>query len=309
MGSKKGTAWTFAAALALAGCDLALPPNPALNPPAPEPVEVSAQSKELSKYYRGVQQALLVQGLLRTDGGGPDTPFQKRQLVENFTQIAAFDEFTNVDGAYLASNAPSTVRKWQKPVRVKVHYGPAVPDAIKRNDDSFVARYASRLARVTGHRISTVSSRANFNVLLMTVDGLQTAAPLIKTWIPGIDDESVRQMLNRPRTDYCAVYTFSNAGTPNQLEQAIAIIPAEHPELMRQLCYHEEIAQGLGLFDDSPRARPSIFNDDSEFAYLTRHDELLLQILYDSRMPVGLPPETARAVTEVIAAELLGAES
>jgi hypothetical protein len=37
----------------------------------------------------------------------------------------------------------------------------------------------------------------------------------------------------------------------------------------------------MGLANDSRQARPSIFNDDQEFALLTGHDELLLTILYD----------------------------
>ena len=64
--------------------------------------------------------------------------------------------------------------------------------------------------------------------------------------------------------------------------------------------------QGLGLANDSPQARPSIFNDDEEFGLLTRHDELLLRILYDSRLSPGMTEEEARPVVEIIAAELLG---
>ncbi len=40
-----------------------------------------------------------------------------------------------------------------------------------------------------------------------------------------------------------------------------------------------EIAQGLGLPNDSPTARPTIFNDDEEFALLTRQDEMMLRML------------------------------
>ena len=40
-----------------------------------------------------VQVALLSQGLLRTDGGGPDTPYTDRMLTENFLRIAMFDEY------------------------------------------------------------------------------------------------------------------------------------------------------------------------------------------------------------------------
>jgi hypothetical protein len=78
---------------------------------------------------------------------------------------------------------------------------------------------------------------------------------------------------------------------------------------MRQSCVQEELAQGLGLANDSPRARPSIFNDDEEFATLTRMDELLLRILYDRRLRPGMTEEEARPIVEVIAAELMGGAS
>jgi hypothetical protein len=65
---------------------------------------------------------------------------------------------------------------------------------------------------------------------------------------------------------------------------------------MRRACVHEELAQGLGLADDSPAARPSIFNDDDEFALLTRHDEILLELLYDPALTPGMTVEEARPV-------------
>jgi hypothetical protein len=59
-------------------------------------------------------------------------------------------------------------------------------------------------------------------------------------------------------------------GNSGAYTRAVAVVRAEHPDLLRQSCIHEEIAQGLGLPNDSPAARPSIFNDDEEFALLTR---------------------------------------
>ena len=74
---------------------------------------------------------------------------------------------------------------------------------------------------------------------------------------------------------------------------------------MRTSCIHEEIAQGLGLPNDSPTARPSIFNDDEEFALLTAHDELLLRVLYDPRLEIGMTPDEARPIVDAIATELI----
>ena len=51
---------------------------------------------------------------------------------------------------------------------------------------------------------------------------------------------------------------------------------------MRRACVHEEMAQGLGLGNDSETARPSIFNDDEEFALLTeRQYDAGAKLLYE----------------------------
>ena len=84
----------------------------------------------------------------------------------------------------------------------------------------------------------------------------------------------------------------------------MAIIRAELPPRLRTSCIHEELAQGMGLANDSPTARPSIFNDDEEFALLTNHDALLLQMLYDQRLTPGMTAETATPVVRTIAGEL-----
>ena len=78
---------------------------------------------------------------------------------------------------------------------------------------------------------------------------------------------------------------------------------------MRRSCVHEEVAQGLGLPNDNPAARPSIFNDDEEFALLTDHDELLLRILYDDRLAPGATAEDAAPMIRQIAEELVAGPS
>ena len=90
---------------------------------------------------------------------------------------------------------------------------------------------------------------------------------------------------------------------------AIAVIRSEHPDLLRRSCVHEEIAQGLGLGNDSPNARPSIFNDDDEFALLTTHDEMLLRLLYDPAVRAGMDAEQVRPIVRARAATLMGGES
>ena len=95
----------------------------------------------------------------------------------------------------------------------------------------------------------------------------------------------------------------------NVYQQAIVVIRAEHPDLLRLSCIHEEIAQGLGLPNDSPRARPSIFNDDEEFALLTRMDEDMLRILYNPALRPGMTEAEARAIVFELAARITGGTS
>ena len=78
---------------------------------------------------------------------------------------------------------------------------------------------------------------------------------------------------------------------------------------MRLSCFHEEIAQGLGLPNDSPRARPSIFNDDEEFALLTDQDEMMLRILYSPELRPGMTAAEARPIVESLARRMVGGES
>jgi hypothetical protein len=63
------------------------------------------------------------------------------------------------------------------------------------------------------------------------------------------------------------------------------------------------------LANDSPRARPSIFTDDEEFALLTDQDELMLRILYNPALRPGMTLDEARPIVETLARRLTGGES
>ncbi|AHM05606.1 Tellurite resistance protein (telA) [Roseibacterium elongatum DSM 19469] len=194
-------------------------------------------------------------------------------------------------------------------MRIQPHFGAFVDDAQRAEDRSVLSTYASRLARVTDHSIRTVTSGGNFHVLFLNRDEQRRAGDLVRDLVPGISPETVNEIQTLSRFTFCSVYAFSVAGGGSTYVAAIAIIRDEHPDLLRRSCIHEEVAQGLGLPNDSPAARPSIFNDDEEFALLTRHDELLLRMLYDDRLTPGMQPDEARPIVRRIAAELLGGPS
>ncbi|MEM9795585.1 MAG: DUF2927 domain-containing protein [Pseudomonadota bacterium] len=296
---------------ALAACDMPPPtaPETAVPPPqraVPELQEPSRESRSAALFYRRIEQRLLTEGLLRQDGGGPDTPYGAAELTRNFERIALFSEYVQVNGRYVAQQSRAPLRRWERPVRIQLHFGESIDQATRDADTTRIRAYVARLRRVSGHPISVVTSGGNYHVFVASLDEQAELGPEISRVEPGLSRSTVREIVSLPQSTYCAVYASSASTKPNAYVSAIALVRSEHPDLMRLSCYHEEIAQGLGLANDSPAARPSIFNDDEEFALLTRHDELLLQMLYDPRLNVGMTADKARPLVREIASELVG---
>ena len=299
--------------LALAACvptppDTSRLPTQRPNPAEESPAAVSAESQSLIRYYSGIEARLVGNGLLRTDGGGPDTPFRADQLATHFERIALYDEYILQGDRFVARETAARLRRWVQPVRIQAHFGDTVDAAQQAEDRAVLGTFVTRLARLTGHPIQTVSSGGNYHVLYMNADSLAASGPLLRELVPGISDATIREIGTLNRSTFCAVYAFSQTGG-SEYVAAVAIIRDEHPDLLRRSCVHEEVAQGLGLPNDSAAARPSIFNDDEEFALLTRMDEQMLRILYDRRLRLGMTPDEARPIVRLIAEELAGGPS
>lgn len=266
----------------------------------------SARSQDLARYYEKVQNDLLTRGLLRTDGGGPDTPYDADDLARNFEVIAFYDEYSR--GAISVSDrrAGGLLSRWDGPVRITTEFGASVPLEQRSKDKSDIDAFAARLARLTNHPISPAARNGNFHVFVAGEDDSAFVQARLKRLLPSFGPDELALFNNLPRSFYCLVVAISGNGDPQNYTRAVALIRAEHPDLVRLSCIHEEISQGLGLPNDSPRARPSIFNDDDEFALLTSHDEKLLSMLYDPRLRQGMSADEARPVTRILARELMG---
>lgn len=303
-------------ALALSACNLFVEPVPVpperpgnLRPtPAalPAPSGPSERSRDLANYYTRVEAQLVAQGLMRTDGGGPDTQFSRRMLIDNFERIAFYDEYERGTGLRSSFGGKSRLKRWEVPVRMTVEFGASVPEDQRAKDTGEVRRYAARLARLTGHPITMSDANPNYHVMFMSEDDREMLPGRIKQIVPNINESALDIFSGLPRSIHCLVIAFSSEPGGHEYAKAIALIRAEHPPLMRKSCINEELAQGLGLANDSPRARPSIFNDDDEFALLTSHDELLLKMLYDRRLSVGMAWPQAEPIVETLADEVMG---
>jgi hypothetical protein len=299
----------------LAGCAPALTEAPVVAPPpervqAPEPVksEPSAAARAAALRYEKVQADLLARGLLRTDGGITDAPFTDRMLADNFLRIALYDEYRRTPYGLVQETTPSQVRRWEQPVRVGLRFGASVPEDRRATDTARVASYLARLARITGHSIRLADGTPNFLLFIVNEDERRALGPAIRAALPGLSPAEVAGITEMEPNTYCLVYAVSSGGS-HTYTRALAVIRSEHPDLMRLSCLHEEIAQGLGLANDSPQARPSIFNDDEEFALLTPMDEYMLRMLYDPSLRPGMTEAEARPIVYPLAARLMGGSS
>jgi len=302
---------------ALTACAPAPPPNaqPSSTPPRERAAQIAPvvtaprqsdeAGDELRRYYQRLQNDLLARGLLRSDGGGPDTPFTDTQLARNFIRIALFDEYVSDGSELRAAPTASKLRRWEQPVRMSVDFGDQVSGTQRAADMAEVTSYTRRLSRLTGLPITITDTNPNYFVLFLGENERLASEARLRQMVPGIAQSSLRAILNLPRDQLCIVVAFSEPGQ-SQYQKAIAVIRDEHPQAMRQSCIHEELAQGLGLANDSPAARPSIFNDDEEFGLLTTHDELLLTMLYDRRLQSGMDATQAAPIAKIIATELTG---
>ena len=302
------------AGLAVLGCAETPPAlKPAPRPvvaamPEPEPVPETATSAAARAYYAEVQRGLLGQGLLRTDGGGADTPYTDRMLTDNFIRVALYDEYDRTAGSTIQRQTTSTLRRWLVPVRVGLRFGASVSAQMRATDTARVGSYLQRLQGLTGHPIRLDDNRPNFWVYIVSEDERQALGPVLRAAMPGLTANDVSGITTMQRSTYCIVYAQS-AGASGNYTGAFAVIRAEHPDLLRLSCLHEEIAQGLGLPNDSPQARPSIFNDDEEFALLTTQDEMMLRMLYNPALRPGMNEAEARPIVETLARRLMGGES
>jgi len=277
------------------------PPEPPVA--APGPATFAARA-----YYARVEANYLSQDLLRADGGGADTPFTARDLADNFIHVAFYDEFSDRNGRLEPQATENRLHRWVDPVRVNVEFGASVPLVQRAADRAAIASYVARLSRITGLPMRMTAWRANHTVLVLNAEEREAAAPRIAALAPGISTAALDSATRMAPEMYCTVFSFTT-GSSAVYTRALTVIRGELPEMLRLACVHEELAQSLGLVNDYPRARPSIFNDNEEFALLTKQDELMLKMLYDPRLRPGMTLAEARPVIETMAAELVPGES
>lgn len=190
--------------------------------PVPRVRATSEQSAALRVRFSEIQSAQLTQGLLRRDGGGPDTPFTSAMLARNFTELAFFNEYA---GEGLAPGVAGRLRRWERPVVMGLEFGASVPPSQRASDTADVQSYAARLAQVTGHPIR-IGTPPNFIVAFVSEDDRIPALENIAARLGTVTSADLRRLTSLPRDTYCVVLAFPSPDNPSAYGAAVAIIRA-----------------------------------------------------------------------------------
>ena len=262
------------------------------------------QETKLGKYYSLLEERKTSLGLLRQDGGGADTPFDVDDIVEAFEQLAFYNEYDIDKNKLLPNSNAVSLAKWKSNTNILVRFGTSIDKKQKEKDLLEINGLTRNLSEITNHKIEFSKQNENMYVVIANQEEIKTLIGEIGLTRPEFDPTRIPIITQLPKDIHCMAMTSMSSEPNSAISSALVIIRSELPTIMRKACIHEEIAQSLGLTNDSHFARPSIFNDDDEFATLTKFDEILLRILYDYRLQPGISEKEAAQLVKQIATEI-----
>ena len=262
------------------------------------------QETKLRKYYIRLEKRKTSLGLLRQDGGGADTPFDVDDIVEAFEQLAFYNEYDIDKNKLLPNSKAVSLAKWKSNTNIAVRFGGSVDKKQRDKDLQEINDLIRNLSQITNHKIKISQQNLNMYVVISNQKEIKGLIREIGLKRPEFDPKRIPIITQLPKDIHCMAMTSMSSEPNSAISSALVIIRSELPEIMRRACLHEEIAQTLGLTNDSHFARPSIFNDDDEFATLTQFDEILLQILYDHRLQPGISEKEAAQLVKQITNEI-----
>ncbi|WP_170317555.1 DUF2927 domain-containing protein [Paroceanicella profunda] len=287
--------------------------KPALLPLFAALLAVSACERPLETEYREYTNLLASTNRMRTDYDPPDAPVTRDGLIRDFETVALHSEEEAEEDRPKSSPAKPLTR-WETPIRLRVF----VSEAMEREDFeqslAWIRETTARLTALSGVPIRVVTSgplerntsEGTITLFLADEDGRVQLADGFERR-SGKPTRLSRRLRHHPGRVVC--YFIPVEDDEDRIERALVLIPTETRDALRHACIQEEITQVMGLYNDADDVRPSMFNDDQEFALLTRHDELLLRMLYDPALKTGMTAEDARPLLPAVADRALAADA
>ncbi len=246
--------------------------------------------------FANYEAMLVSEGKLRTDRAPADAPFGAADLVRDFEMVALRHEADSTLPGSPDNSLPNPLQRWEGPIRYTI--GGSAATAADRAE---IARLMKRISRLTGVDIArSDDAGANFLILITTPEERDHVSADLALSSPAFAETF--DFWRRTPEVICVADNLLSGRHASVITAGLVVIGSETGPLLRRACIHEEVTQAMGLANDSPTARPSIFNDDGEFALLTVHDEYLLRILYDPRLRPGMSAEEAMPIVRRIVA-------
>ncbi|MDF2232239.1 DUF2927 domain-containing protein [Albimonas sp. CAU 1670] len=254
-------------------------------------------SAELSTAYAGRLDALRQQGLGRTDAAPADAPWGAEELARNFARVVHAKDHPRRE--------EQPLRKWRVPALYRFYHGDAGPDEAER---AHMADLARRISAATGLEVREARELEDANLFILHLDYEEREA-LLRTADVDEDDADMTEIheligeTHGNENNLCMFSTGWDTGDDERWTSiAVTVIRSELPTDWRMSCLDEEVTQMFGPQYDHPEVRPSMFNDDEEFLYLTDHDEAMLRLIYDPRLRSGMTlAQTTPIVREILA--------
>ena len=181
----------------------------------------------------------------------------------------------------------SNLRRWNKRIQYKIEYFEfPVPFKMAEN---LIDEHFKDLSDITTLSIVKSDYYSNFRIILTKRSYYKEAIKkYTNTTIKNIDTQSNCLLFLKHRH--------------YELVNATVIIPIDHAMRYGLLpaCIVEELAQAMGLPNDSDWVNPSVANDKSVLDLLTGLDYLMLRILYDPRLRIGMSVKQSNLIVDKI---------
>jgi len=205
------------------------------------------------------------------------------KYVKYFDIVTFGSEFASTKSSRIVRKWPGTTVKYKiTGISEEADYYRAV-----------IKRHAKALHTYTGLSYTEIGAHESDQELTFVFahrNTMKAAAQVLE------DDERVLREVARAN---CFFLSYHNP--QGQIVRGLIGVNSDLPRLKVEHCLLEEMAQSLGLPNDSPLLSPSIFNDHEDQKALSMIDKVLLRTLYDTRIKAGTSrPQALRVATRVV---------
>lgn len=231
--------------------------------------------------WAAYERFAVAEGLHRMERNPADAPFTEEDLQRNFQHIAFGVE------AMLDQEAREVpLRRWSGPVIYRVE-----GEGVTQQDRAAIRAFMARMETLSGLEVREGRKGMNFLIFILDRRDRSELTRMFAS-LDGSGAEFLSEFIGQSDDAHPCRGTITSSDEA-EIGFAAVLIKDETVGRLRQTCIEEEISQSFGLTNDHPEVRPSLFNDDQEFALLTEHDAALLQMLYHPILRPGMRREEA----------------